>query len=108
MKNLSLFLACFLLIFTIACSDKDSKQQLLVESCAIIENAKILPEDEVPCHYNTVFDYRSDIYLTCECCVCDKASFAISCDSVLLCDITEYCMEDFYKEAIYLFRVEAL
>lgn len=108
MKKIHFILVSLLIVITIACSDTAVDKEMILSDCSVIANSKILTEAErdEACIYNDVYLYKSDIYLVCECCVCDKYYIAINCDTTALCDFSEDCMDNFRKKATYLFSVE--
>lgn len=93
----------------LACS-KEEKAKINFNDCDPLVGKEILSEAERSntCIYLLVYLYQDEIYFTCECCVCDKYSIASNCAGIPLCDYTENCMEDFNKNAEYLFSVQEL
>ncbi len=105
MKLLSFLLGILLIVGT-SCS-QNQEVNAIFKDCTILADTKILSEaaKSNTCIYLEVYRYQSEIYTLCECCVCDKASMAINCEGEPLCDFSENCLVDFYREADYLFSV---
>ena len=100
------FFLLTLLMICFACSEKE-EVKVVLEDCTALVESKVISEAEKSntCFYWEVYRYQSAIYTLCECCVCDKAPIATSCEGKPLCDFTEDCMRDFYDNAEYLFTV---
>lgn len=100
------FFLLTLLVICFACSEKE-EVKAVIEDCTTLADRVVVSEGDKSntCFYLEVYRYQSAIYTVCECCVCDKAPIAINCEGQALCDFTENCMGDFYKEADYLFSV---
>jgi len=76
--------------------------------CALIVDAEILPEDELPCNYNAVYRFKGEIYTHCVCCLCNKWAPPVNCDGQALCEFPEGCWNEFQEKAAYLFAIEEL
>lgn len=106
MKLLSLIFIGSILLFS-ACTNEETLQ-LGSEDCTIIENATILAPEDLPCNYNEVYFFEGKLYTTCVCCACFKVSIAMDCDGEPLCEdeTSRDCMDNFYKNATYLYAIE--
>lgn len=106
MKILSIFLSC-LIVCCLACS-KVKLATTLAPNCPLIANAKIIPEDQLPCDYNVVYSFKGEIYTYCVCCSCFKWAPPINCEGLPLCERRNGCWEEFQENAEYLFSIELL
>jgi len=90
------------LCLCLSCSEDD---QMIIDDCQSINGLTILSQNEVDttCSYNLVYQYKSEIYTTCVCCVCDKIHMAFDCNNEPLCAFDENCMNDFDRNARFLF-----
>ena len=100
------YLSC-LILCCFACK-KDKLNAKTAADCSIIADAEILQEDQLPCNYNEVYQYKGDIYTRCVCCLCSKLSMPINCEGEPLCEFTDDCLTEFEEKAKYLFSVEEL
>ena len=100
------FLLISLLILCFACGDKDISPEVL-EDCPSLATTKIISEKdkENTCFYLEIYEYQSEIYTICECCVCDKFSPPINCNGASICESIANCMTDFWAVARYLYSV---
>lgn len=103
-----LFLLFFILILsTLGCSKEQLNSRTIVD-CPSIAEAKILPQDDLPCSYTMVYSFKGEIYTRCVCCVCFKWAQPIDCEGQVLCELPDDCWEEFQAAAEYLYAVEEI
>lgn len=94
-----------LLLAILICLSCSKDEQMIIDDCQAINGLTIISQSEVDtlCSYNLVYQYQSEIFTTCVCCVCDKIFMAFDCNNEPLCDFDENCMQDFDRNAQFLF-----
>ena len=73
----------------------------LPEDCKRFDNWEVISEKDISqvCNYQQIYMFNDEYFSVCECCNCDKAPVAVNCNGESLCDFTEGCMAEFFKDA---------
>ena len=104
MKLLSILFTC-LLLCCFACS-KEKINARTTTDCPLIADVQVIPEDEIPCNYNSVYRYKGELYTHCYCCLCNKWAPPVNCEGKPLCRFPDSCWDEFQEKAEYLFAIE--
>lgn len=106
MRHSLIYLLSLFLVF-LSCSKKQEVTPT-IENCQSLLDAKVLTLEERAntCIYIDVFSYQGNLYTICECCVCDKVYQALDCNGEDLFKTSPNVIQDFQKNAEYLFSVE--